>query len=78
MLKEALVKLLKVKSIISIVFVACFAYLSVTQKINTESFMEMFKLVIIFYFSAQVGKNEAKAELEEEKNEEENKEETEK
>ena len=76
MLKKALVQLLKVKSIITIVLTGCFAYLSISGKINAESFMDIFKLVTIFYFGSQVGKHEAQAEVEAEHAEEEAKEKT--
>lgn len=70
MLKKAFVQLLKIKSLVTIITTAVFAYLSITGKILPENFMEIFKLVVIFYFGSQVGKREAQEEAEEAKEEE--------
>lgn len=64
MLKTYFAKLLKVKSIITLVLTGVFAYLSIVGNVNAESFMDIFKLIIIFYFGSQVGKREAEEELE--------------
>lgn len=65
MLKEQLAKLLKVKSIITILITLVFSYLSIIGVINEENFMSIFKLIIIFYFGTQVGKQEKENELKE-------------
>ena len=54
-----LTKLIDVKSIVTLALTAVFAFLSITGKIMPEYFMEIFKLIIIFYFGSQVGKREA-------------------
>lgn len=54
-LTEALIKLLKVSSIISLIFV--FSYvITVFLGIKDENFTDMVKMIIIFYFGTQVGK----------------------
>lgn len=67
MLKKAFVQLLKIKSLVTLVATVVFAYLSVTGKIDADKFMEVFKLLVIFYFGSQVGKREAQELAEEEK-----------
>lgn len=64
MLKKAFVQLLKIKSLVTLVATVVFAYLSVTGKIDADKFMEVFKLLVIFYFGSQVGKREAEEEKE--------------
>ena len=51
-MKEKLSKLLSVKSIVTVVLTAVFAYLSITNKIN-EQFMLVYTVVIAFYFGTQ-------------------------
>lgn len=61
---KKLIKLCDVKSIVTITLTIVFAYLSIVGKIGSEYFMEIFKMIIIFYFGSQVGKREAKEQLE--------------
>lgn len=63
MLKEQLTKLLKVKSIITILITLVFSYLSIIGVIDEENFMSIFKLIIVFYFGSQVGKHEAQDQI---------------
>ena len=63
MLKEQFAKLLKVKSIITILITLVFSYLSIIGVINEENFMSIFKLIIVFYFGSQVGKREAQEQI---------------
>lgn len=42
-----------VKSIVTIALTACFVYLSVTGQIGHESFMNVYLMVIGFYFGTQ-------------------------
>ena len=42
-----------VKSIVTIALTACFVYLSVTGQIGYESFMNVYLMVIGFYFGTQ-------------------------
>lgn len=53
---EALINLFKVKSIMTIILVAVFARLSTTGIINADQFIDIFKIVIIFYFGTQYQK----------------------
>ena len=45
--------LLCVKSIVTIVLAAAFAYLSITGKISGHDFLTVFSVVIAFYFGTQ-------------------------
>lgn len=56
-MKERLLKLLSVKSIITIMLSAVFSYLSVMGKIEAEQFMTVFTVIIAFYFGTQAEKN---------------------
>lgn len=56
--KEAIVKLLKVKSIVTIILTLVFAYLSITGVIRGEQFLTVFSVVIAFYFGSQSQKAE--------------------
>lgn len=51
-----LLKLLCVKSIVTIILTAVFAYLSVNGKISAEQFLTVFTVVIAFYFGTQAQK----------------------
>lgn len=52
-MKEKLTKLLTVKSIVTIVLTAVFAYLSITGVISGEQFLTVFTVIIAFYFGTQ-------------------------
>ena len=54
-MKEKLVKLLTVKSVVTIALTAVFAYLSVANQIS-EQFMLIYTVVISFYFGTQYEK----------------------
>lgn len=56
-MKEQIVKLFTVKSIITIVLTLVFAYLSIIGKINAEQYMNVFLIIIAFYFGVQSNKN---------------------
>lgn len=56
-MKERLLKLLCVKSIVTIFLTAVFCYLSITGTISAELFMTVFTVVIAFYFGTQSEKN---------------------
>lgn len=53
---EKLKKLIDVKSIVTLVLAAVFAYLAVTGKITAEQFITIFTVIISFYFGTQVTK----------------------
>lgn len=52
-LYERFSKLLCIKSIVTIVMTAVFAYLCVTAMITSDQFMTIFGIVIAFYFGTQ-------------------------
>lgn len=54
-MKEALIKLLKVSSLISLIFVVSYV-ISVFMGIKDDKFTEMVYMIIIFYYGTQVGK----------------------
>ena len=53
-MQEKLIKLLGVKSIVTIVLCFVFAYLSIVGTIQPDQFMTIFTVVISFYFGTQV------------------------
>lgn len=56
MIVERLLKLLCVKSIVTIILTAVFAFLSVAGHVSTEQFLTVFTVVIAFYFGTQAEK----------------------
>ncbi|MDE6149508.1 MAG: hypothetical protein K2F81_05365 [Ruminococcus sp.] len=56
-MKEKLIKLINVKSIVTIMMSLVFCLLSVYGKISSEQFMTVFATVIAFYFGTQHQKN---------------------
>lgn len=52
-MKDKLVKLLTVKSIVTLVLTAVFAYLAVTEKVSPGDFVQIFLIIIGFYFGTQ-------------------------
>lgn len=56
-MKERILKLLTVKSIVTIVLTGVFAYLSIIQQISAEQFLTIFTVIISFYFGTQTTKN---------------------
>ena len=52
-IKEALVNLLKVKSVVTVILTLVFAFLSI---ISGEQFLTIFSVVIAFYFGTQYQK----------------------
>ena len=59
-MKEKLVKLLNVKSIVTIILTLVFAYLSVVGTITGQDFMTVFAVVIAFYYGTQAQKDAEK------------------
>lgn len=55
-LKKRLANLLAVKSIVTVILTAVFAYLSVAGQVTTEQFLTVFTVVIAFYFGTQAEK----------------------
>ena len=58
-MKERFAKLLTVKSIVTLVLTAVFAYLSVVGAIGPDLFMSAFTVVIAFYFGTQYERKNA-------------------
>ncbi len=54
-MKEALTKLIKVKSIVTILLTLVVCYLAIVEKINIE---QIYLMIIAFYFGTQVEKKE--------------------
>lgn len=57
-MKEKLAKLINVKSIVTLILCAVFAYLSVVGKVGPEQFLTVFTVIISFYFGTQSAKKE--------------------
>lgn len=55
-MKEKLAKLIDVKSIVTIILTAIFAYLSVVGTVTAQEFLTVFTVVIAFYFGTQAQK----------------------
>ena len=51
-------RLISIKSIVTLILTAVFAYLSVTGSISGEQFLTIFTVVISFYFGTQYKKLE--------------------
>lgn len=54
-MKEALTKLIKVKSIVTILLTLVVCYLAIVEKINIE---QIYLMIIAFYFGTQVEKKD--------------------
>ena len=52
-MKDRIAKLLTVKSIVTIVLTAVFAFLAVTSKVSADQYLTVFSVVIAFYFGTQ-------------------------
>ena len=52
-MKERLLKLLCVKSVVTILLAAVFAVLALLGRIETDQFMTVFTVIIAFYFGTQ-------------------------
>ena len=52
-MKERLERLLSVKSIVTVVLTAVFAYLSIVGTISGTDFLTIFLMVVSFYFGTQ-------------------------
>lgn len=55
-MSKALIKLINVKTIVTLVLTGVFAYLACTQHIQPEQFLTIFTVVISFYFGTQFNK----------------------
>lgn len=52
-MSERLYKLLSVKSIMTLVLTAVFAYLAVMGEITADQFLTVFSMIVAFYFGTQ-------------------------
>lgn len=52
-MKNRLIKLLSVKSIVTIILTVVFAYLSANGRVSAEQFLMIFTTIIAFYFGTQ-------------------------
>lgn len=52
-MKDKISKLINVKSIVTIVLLAVFSYLSITGVIEGKEFLVIFTVIISFYFGTQ-------------------------
>ena len=57
-MKKNLIHLLTVKSIVTIILTMVFSVLSLYERISGEQFLNIFSVVIAFYFGTQYGKGE--------------------
>ena len=56
-MKEKLMKLINVKTIVTVTLTGVFAYLATIGKISDQQFLGIFTVVIAFYFGTQTEKN---------------------
>ena len=54
---ERLAKLLTVKSIVTVILTAVFAYLAIAGRVSADQFLTVFSVVVAFYFGTQYEKN---------------------
>ncbi len=59
-MKERIAKLIDVKSIVTLILVGVFSFLSIQGTITGQEFLTIFTVVISFYFGTQTVKNENK------------------
>ena len=52
-MKDKLSKLINVKSIVTILLTIVFCYLSIIKAITAEQFMNIFTVIIAFYYGTQ-------------------------
>lgn len=60
-MREKLAKLINVKSIVTLVLTGVFAFLAIDGRFEVDNFVDMFQIILIFYFGTQSGKAEASA-----------------
>ena len=51
--KERFMKLLSVKSLVTVVLTVVFAILALTNRVSADQFMTVFSVVVAFYFGTQ-------------------------
>ena len=60
-MKDKLAKLVSVKSVVTLVLCAVFAYLSIVGQVQAEQFLTIFTVIISFYFGTQSAKKEGES-----------------
>lgn len=55
---DSIKNLLKIKSLVTIVVIAIFAYCAITGKLTTENVMVIVTMVVTFYFTKNSGGGE--------------------
>lgn len=58
-MKERVTRLLSVKSIVTIILTAVFAYMSIIGEVGSDQFITIFTVVISFYFGTQAARSNA-------------------
>ena len=56
-MKQKIAKLIDVKSIVTLLLSAVFAYLAIVRLISGQEFLTVFSVVIAFYFGTQAQKS---------------------
>ena len=67
MIEKIVDRLVSIKSIVTLVLTAVFAYLSIIGVISGENFLSVFLIIIGFYFGSQVEKRAKEQEAQETK-----------
>ena len=65
MIEKIVDRLVSIKSIVTLVLTAVFAYLSIIGVISGENFLSVFLIIIGFYFGSQVEKKAKEQEIQE-------------
>lgn len=55
-MKEALTKLIKVKTLVTLLLTGVFSFLAINGTIDAKEFMTIFTVIIAFYFGTQANK----------------------
>ena len=58
-MKEKLINLVDVKSIITIVLTVVFGAMTMNNMIDSEKFFIVYQMIIVFYFGTQIGKKQS-------------------
>ena len=56
-MKERFAKLIDIKSIVTLITTAVFAYLATIGRISEQQFVTIFMMIVAFYFGTQQNKN---------------------
>ena len=55
---EKITKLIDVKSIVTLVLTGVFAYMAITNRISEEQFMNVFIMIMTYFFTKRKGQTE--------------------